>query len=709
MKTIIRSLFGLLLAGVTMADEGPFVFEFEELADGVWTGVREDGHRFPVMGNTTFVVTDEGVVVFDGGGMPAMSEQIIEKVRAMTHKPVTHVVISHWHGDHSFGVFRFAEEFPNVQFIAHQFTRDIINSSRINYIDRESGFVESNLEEFTRIVETGIDSEGEEQSETDRAIYARILKDGDVIDHEFLRAKVTPPDIVFTDNYTIESGGRNIELLYLGHGNTAGDIVMWLPDERIVATGDIVVLPSPYAFNMPPRPWAETLRAISALDYKVLVPGHGAVQYDTDYVDLVIEVADSIADQRDDLLEQGLEGEALEAALDFSAFEQRFTRGDEYVRVHYEQWFELPFRKAAVKALTGEPMVQIEPPISVAFDDEQWKIEASEYELVEHLGEPALKIRGGAALLPDLDLPNAMVEFDVAVGEDRGFVGLIFRMQDEENFENFYIRPHQSGNPDANQYQPMFNGSASWQLYHGPEYAVPVEYRYNEWMKVKVVYARDQAEVYIDSDEPVLRIGELKHDSERGAIGVSTGNFAPAHFANFRYTKLANAYQFPAMHKEVLPVMGTVSTWQVSDTFDQVVLTDTLMLTDAHTSERSWTTLNAEPTGITNLAQVARPGPGTDTVFARLIVDSDEARQKELAFGYSDKAQVFVNGKLVYKGDNTYRSRDYRYLGTIGLFDTVVLPLGAGRNEVWIAITEAFGGWGIQARFSDLEGIRISP
>ena len=49
----------------------------------------------------------------------------------------------------------------------------------------------------------------------------------------------------------------------------------------------------------------------------------------------------------------------------------------------------------------------------------------------------------------------------------------------EANYENFYIRPHQSGNPDANQYQPVFNGSASWQLYYGPEYAAPVEYRYD--------------------------------------------------------------------------------------------------------------------------------------------------------------------------------------------------------------------------------------
>ena len=76
---------------------------------------------------------------------------------------------------------------------------------------------------------------------------------------------------------------------------------------------------------------------------------------------------------------------------------------------------------------------------------------------------------------------------------------------------------------------------------------------------------------------------------------------------------------------------------------------------------------------------------------------------KQLKLGYSDAAAVFVNGTLIYKGDNTYMSRDYRYLGTIGLFDSVALPLEKGDNEIWIAVTEAFGGWGIMGQLANLE------
>jgi glyoxylase-like metal-dependent hydrolase (beta-lactamase superfamily II) len=701
MKYAQWMLPALIVVAPVWADQ-PFTFEFEELAPGVWTGVRPDGPRFPVMGNATFIISDEGVVVFDGGGMPAMSEQLIDKIRSLTDEPVTHVITSHWHGDHNFGVFRFGEEFSDVQFLAHEFTRDVMNSSRINYVDRERGFLESNLEEFTRIVETGIDSEGNQRSDMERSVYQRMIDDGPVIDEEFIRAKVTPPNVVFTENYTIESGGRRIELMYLGDANTAGDIVMWLPEEKIVATGDIVVLPSPYAFNVPPRKWADTLRNINRLGYDVLVPGHGEVQRDSGYVDLLIESAETIADQRDALLAGGMSHEDVQAALDFSIFEEHFTHGDEYIKAYFEAWFANPFRAAAMNALTGEPMVAIPPAEVVPLDDERWDIEAEETERVDYLGQSAIRLKGGTAILGEVNVKNGLIEFDIAVSEERGFAGLVFRLQDDRNFEHFYIRPHQSGNPDANQYTPVFDGVSGWQLYYGEDYAAPVNYRFDEWMHVKIIYAGSKAEVYIDSDEPVLRVENLKRDDLDGAIGLQASNFASAWFSNFRYTKLANAYALPESgpdRDQISP--GTITTWQISDAFDEQELRNVSRLGGDAMEARRWTPLDTEPTGIANLARVQGLGEGADTVFARYDVAADRPGLKMLEFGYSDAARVYLNGNLVYQGSNGYMSRDYRYLGTIGLFDSVLLPLEAGDNELCIAITEAFGGWGVMARITD--------
>ena len=62
-------------------------------------------------------------------------------------------------------------------------------------------------------------------------------------------------------------------------------------------------------------------------------------------------------------------------------------------------------------------------------------------------------------------------------------------------------------------------------------------------------------------------------------------------------------------------------------------------------------------------------------------------------------------GRLLYTGNNGYRTRDYRYLGTIGYFDAITLPLQEGENELWFAVSESFGGWGVQAAFEDTDGL----
>ena len=341
-------------------------------------------------------------------------------------------------------------------------------------------------------------------------------------------------------------------------------------------------------------------------------------------------------------------------------------------------------------------MVDIPAPELIAFDDERWYMEAQVMEKVSYLGADALKLQGGAAILPELDVANAVVEFDIATNGERGFAGLVFRFQDRQNFENFYIRPHQSGNPDANQYQPVYNGVAAWQLYHGEGFSAPVEYRNDEWMRVKVVFAGSQARVYIDSDEPVLMVDNLMREERGGSIGLQAANFAPVHFANFRYMKLPDAFEFvPASNDPVAVPDGLVTQWDVSDAFDRDSIASLDELPADLAASHNWTSLQAGEDGITNMAQVQGLGEGANTAFARTIVTTDEAQTMQLKFGYSDSAIVFVNGKRVYSGDNTYMSRDYRYLGTIGLFDNVPLDLQPGSNEICIAVTESFGGWGL--------------
>ncbi len=362
-ELIRRKVFNCVLVCAALASishagkADPYQPTFEELAPGVWSGVRDDNPRFPVMGTATFVLSDDGVVVFDGGGSALMAERIIAKIRSLTDKPVTHVVVSHWHGDHNFGIFRYLEEFRNVQVIAHRFTQEVFSGSRIRYIDDYP----TQMPEFKGLIEKGLAEgkmlNGEPIPDFMRERYETILEDADVIHKDFNRVKVTNATITFEDKLAIRSGGRRIELLYLGDGNTAGDIVMWLPKEKIVATGDIVVHPIPYAFNMPPAKWAATLGRINDLEFAILVPGHGDIQHDNRYVNLLIETAKDVVRQRDQLAADGVDEEKAVSQIDFTAFETRYTGGSDYLALYYDAWFKKPFAAAALKELKGIPMV----------------------------------------------------------------------------------------------------------------------------------------------------------------------------------------------------------------------------------------------------------------------------------------------------------------------------------------------------------------
>ena len=324
------------------------------------------------------------------------------------------------------------------------------------------------------------------------------------------------------------------------------------------------------------------------------------------------------------------------------------------------------------------------------------------------MGQQSLYLKGGMAWIQDDELLNGVIEFDVATAGERGFMGGIWRMKDPLNYEDFYIRPHQAGNPDANQYTPVFHGLAGWQLYHGEGYGAPSRYRFNEWIHVKIVVSGSRGEVFLDNmEEPALVLHEMKRDVEPGKVGLKVSNFAPAHFANFTYRKM-DSPPLKGSFKEKEPAPeGTVTAWRVSGTFSEKSLASKIELTDADRIGLTWTKLITESTGTANLARVQGIAEGKDTVFARITVDSDGERVKKLRFGFSDRIKVYLNARLIYAGDNLYRSRDYRYLGTIGLFDELYLPLHSGKNELWLAVSESFGGWGVTAMFDDTEGIRV--
>lgn len=340
---------------------------------------------------------------------------------------------------------------------------------------------------------------------------------------------------------------------------------------------------------------------------------------------------------------------------------------------------------------------------TASFKPEEWKVEAEKHEFTTYKGKEALYLENGTALHKEASLQDGVIEFDISFNEERRFMGVHFRKTDPLNYEEFYVRPHQSGNPDATQYTPVFNGNAGWQLYHGEGHSAAYSYNFGEWIHVKLLISGNQMDIFInDMSQPFLYVHDLKMESAEGAIGFSN-SLSGGYFANLTYTPMKAPKLF-SQEKTYSAEEGVITSWEVSPAFSSEKLKGVRSLEDLSDFKKlEWNTVETEYTGMLNLSRFSEVSQNSNTILVRAQIESDKEEVKRIELGYSDQLSAFVNGQLVYSGQNNFRSRDYRYLGTIGFFDAVYVPLKKGKNTVYFAVSENFGGWGIKARLSEGE------
>lgn len=342
----------------------------------------------------------------------------------------------------------------------------------------------------------------------------------------------------------------------------------------------------------------------------------------------------------------------------------------------------------------------------IPFNEQYWELPEQHYSVSEFMGAESLYLSEGIAFLKNYELRNGTIEFDVMLKKDRSFPGIYFRVK-ESNGEKFYIRTHQSGNPDSNQAAPIINGETPWQQLYGTRYSFPYEYQFKDWTHVKLVINGQKAQVYLDHSAIPNHSWELTNGIEIGQIAIG-GVGAGLHYANFKIDSTSSdLIDFKAV--PVTKKSGLIEDWEVSDKFEENEL-DKISTVSNVLKNRVWEkAIQVEEGTAANISRavVLRDSIPGNTVLVRFAIHSEIEQTKLFEFGYSDRAVIFLEDTPVYRGNNNYGSRDYRYLGTIGLFDSVYLKLKKGKNIIQIAVSEDFGGWLIAGRFTDYEGIKL--
>ena len=334
----------------TRRDPGPsdlYDVRIRKVKDGIYLASRPDPLRTFVEGNVTIIINDEDVVVVDAGGAPVAARNIIAEIRKLTPKPVRYVINTHFHYDHTLGNQEWLKAWPGLEIIAHTATRDAIaGGSNNSAIEFARGDLEPRIAggeaTMARIREENAPGADRVIAQLQQYFYQDIF----VRQEAYREATITPPTKTFDKSLLLTHGSRRIHILHLGHGDTPGDAVVFLPDDKIVCTGDMVVHPIPYGYSTEPLQWIATLKRLAGLDFDTLIPGHGDPQGKT-YLRSLTSTLETIQAGMRAAVAKGLDLDAVRLTIDVSAFTKEHVGDDPVRRYYFRRYFFDPATQQA--------------------------------------------------------------------------------------------------------------------------------------------------------------------------------------------------------------------------------------------------------------------------------------------------------------------------------------------------------------------------
>lgn len=289
-------------------------------------------------------------------------------------------------------------------------------------------------------------------------------------------------------------------------------------------------------------------------------------------------------------------------------------------------------------------------------------------EVVTWQGRKCLHL-SGSALLKEHNFRNSRSEVWICA-EGSCYPGIIFNASDQYNYELVYSQPHTSGRWDAIQYDPVFHGSNTWQIYHGEAYQAVADVPTGDWFHFRVDCVGEHALVWVNGI-PHLHIQNLAHPNTSGLAGI--WSHLPAYFSNLQISSLNSLDEFPVL--PISPAPGKVI--------------DSWLL-------KGYGIVTCEPNGILNLNRFL-PNFIQEVHLHRNLCLSNEA-VVQINAGFSDIIEISLDGKEIFKGENFYQnSPDWNRRGYISWKKNFDIKLSAGEHEISVLLkhSEPHFGFGL--------------
>lgn len=334
-------------------------------------------------------------------------------------------------------------------------------------------------------------------------------------------------------------------------------------------------------------------------------------------------------------------------------------------------------------------------PETIPMTSSNWELSEgaknSKHTFEEFEGRETLLLNGKVTV-KGYQFSNGIIEVDVYAKEARSFAGIIFRKQ-KGTMEETYMRLHKSKQPDAVQYSAIYNHETNWQLYR--EHQANVTFKTKGWNTLRVEVNGTTAEIFVNN-EKVLTVNDLKTGFSVGQVGLAALFYN--RFSNFRITKTDEVTSSNHLTKENKS-SNIIKKWNVTQAFPYIEG----MLNPNDFSQLDSKSLSTEVSGLLPISKyIERTSVGNfeankeeyAVASTTVVADTNEVRQ--FFFDYSDKIFVYLNGKLIFSGNNAFRSKGVQYEGHIDInANSLYLDLKKGKNTLQCVIIDKANGWGI--------------
>jgi cyclase len=265
----LRWLGVFLLLAASSLGAAEELFEVKPVVPGVYAAIAKEQYR--VNCNAAIILLDDSVLVVDTEQNPSAARALIAQIKMLTDKPVKYVVNTHFHWDHYYGNEAYVNAWlGGIEIISSEATREAIERQGIPRLKREVLEVPKQIEALKVDLAKAADARKKAEIQED-------LRQAEAYLDEVKDMQVTLPTLTFERSLILYQKSRTVEIRWLGRAHTDGDVVVYLPEDKVIVTGDALHRWTPYMGDSYPYDWIRMLEATEKLDFDWVIGGHGDV------------------------------------------------------------------------------------------------------------------------------------------------------------------------------------------------------------------------------------------------------------------------------------------------------------------------------------------------------------------------------------------------------------------------------------------------